>query len=310
MPFFSIIIPTYNRAEMAREAVEAALAQNYKDFEIIVVDDGSSDNTTQLLKTFEDQIILVKKQNAGVAAARNTGIAIASGSFICYLDSDDLWPENKLELFKQAIDRNPEASLVFSDFHKHNVKLPKPYDLSNSDMFPFIYELGTNTTEATWSLEGESLLTLVFRGYPFYPSTIAIKKDVHEQYRWDPGILKSEDFNLILKLAGQYKFTYIDRSLATVRVHDSNKSSDFITKNHINLTSMKLYRDLYTPRELHPFLNAFISQKQLSNSRAYTRERFYSDGLVNFLIAMSYRDNWKRLSRKVISKLKGSDRAK
>lgn len=310
MPFFSIVIPTFNRAQMAKEAVESALAQTYRDFEVIVVDDGSSDNTRELLAPFEGQIIYHNKENDGVAAARNTGITLASGKYICYLDSDDLWPENKLEIFKQVIDNNVGTDLVFSDFRKHNIALPEPYELSNSDMFPFVYELGEKISEHEWDLRGERLVTLVFRGYPFYPSTIAIRRDIHEQYRWDPGILKSEDFNLILKLAGRYRFTYIDQSLATVRVHDSNKSADMLTKNHVILCSMKLYRDLYASKAQRPALNAYISRKQLSHGKDFLKKRAYASALKNVLAAMSYKDSWLRLSRKLTGSGKGSKSAR
>lgn len=147
MAFFSVVIPSYNRSGMTADAVNSVLSQTFRDFEIIVVDDGSTDDTEEALRRFSDRITYHKQKNAGVASARNKGISLSSGSYICYLDSDDLWHPDKLATYKDAIDANPEIAFLFSDFHKHDVKLPDPYILSNSDMFPYIYDLAKNPGE-------------------------------------------------------------------------------------------------------------------------------------------------------------------
>ena len=95
-PLVSVIIPTYNRAEIIEEAVDSVLAQDYKDFELIVVDDGSTDNTSEVLATYGDDIRVLYQENKGVSAARNRGISEAAGKLIAFLDSDDLWMPQKL----------------------------------------------------------------------------------------------------------------------------------------------------------------------------------------------------------------------
>jgi glycosyltransferase involved in cell wall biosynthesis len=93
----SIIIPVYNREQYIGAALESVLSQSYRPLEIIVVDDGSSDRTAEIVKRFDDQVSYVYRANGGPAAARNHGLALASGEFIAFLDSDDLWPATKLE---------------------------------------------------------------------------------------------------------------------------------------------------------------------------------------------------------------------
>ena len=95
-PLVSAIIPNFNYARFVCEAVESALAQTYDHLEVIVVDDGSSDDSLQVLKQFGDRIRVIAQPNAGVAASRNNGAAASSGEFVAFLDADDLWAPDKI----------------------------------------------------------------------------------------------------------------------------------------------------------------------------------------------------------------------
>lgn len=105
----SVIIPTYNRQAYVREAIESVLSQTYSPFELLVVDDGSTDNTPALLKAYQERINVLRQANRGVSAARNTGIRSARGAFIALLDSDDYWRPDKLALQMDWFDAHPEA---------------------------------------------------------------------------------------------------------------------------------------------------------------------------------------------------------
>lgn len=309
MAFFSVVIPSYNRSGMTADAVNSVLSQTFRDFEIIVVDDGSTDDTEEALRCFSDRITYHKQINAGVASPRNKGISLSSGSYICYLDSDDLWHPDKLSNYKDAIDANLEIAFLFSDFHKHDIKLPEPYTLSNSDMFPYIYDFAKNVEGKLFTIKGEDLLRVLFKGYPLYPSTFAVRRDVHDHFRWDPGILKSEDFNFVLKVSRKYGFAYLSQSLTTVRVHDSNKSADFLTKNNVNLFSMKLYRDLYVKEDVRSLCNFYISQKQFGMGKSYLKHGLLKLGISHIFQSLLYKENWKRLIKRVFSKPSEEKRA-
>ena len=113
MPRVSVIIPTYNRAALLREAIDSVLAQTYADFEIIVVDDGSVDDTAAMLATLTDpRLRYVRQANAGRSAARNQGLALAQGEFICFLDDDDAFLPNKLSDQTADLDRRTEIGLI------------------------------------------------------------------------------------------------------------------------------------------------------------------------------------------------------
>ncbi len=110
-PRVSVIIPTYNRGWILEEAVDSVLAQTYTDFELIVVDDGSTDDTRALLQPYGQRIAYVHQDNQGVSAARNTGLRLARGELIALLDSDDLWKPAKLARQVAFFDAHPDAQI-------------------------------------------------------------------------------------------------------------------------------------------------------------------------------------------------------
>jgi len=108
-PLISVIIPTYNRAWAIKEAIDSVLAQEYNRFEIIVVDDGSTDDTQHILEAYTKDITIIHQRNKGVSAARNRGVDFASGQWIAFLDSDDLWLPEKLAVQVEFFNTRPDA---------------------------------------------------------------------------------------------------------------------------------------------------------------------------------------------------------
>jgi len=107
-PLVSIIIPAYNAAWCVRRAVDSVLAQDYRDFEVIVVDDGSQDDTTAVLATYGDGLRVVSKANGGLSSARNAGIAAARGAYVAFLDADDWWLPGKLSSQMALMESRPQ----------------------------------------------------------------------------------------------------------------------------------------------------------------------------------------------------------
>ena len=112
-PLVSVVIPTYNGAKYLPQALDSVLAQTYRPYEIVVVDDGSKDNTRAVLQPYLTQISYVYQDNRGEPAARNTGIRNSKGEFIAFLDADDLWHPRKLELQMNCFRQHPEYGLVY-----------------------------------------------------------------------------------------------------------------------------------------------------------------------------------------------------
>jgi glycosyltransferase involved in cell wall biosynthesis len=111
LPVVSVIIPTYNRWPMVAEAVESVLEQAYSFFEIIVVDDGSTDGTRERLKKYGSSVVIISRQRSGVAASRNYGVSIAQGRYVAFLDSDDLWRPQKLGIQTLFMEQHPEVQV-------------------------------------------------------------------------------------------------------------------------------------------------------------------------------------------------------
>ena len=112
-PSVSVIIPIYNSAKYLREAIASVLAQTYSPAEVLVVDDGSSDDGPELASSYGPQVRVIAIPHRGHPAARNAGVAASAGDFLAFLDADDLWTANKLELQLEAFAANPSLDLVF-----------------------------------------------------------------------------------------------------------------------------------------------------------------------------------------------------
>ena len=114
-PVLTIIIPTYNRADFLRESIHSVLSQTFADYELIVVDDGSSDHTEDVVREFPKIRYVACSENSGVSHARNLGIKLARGRYVCFLDSDDLWIKNKLEVQIRWMEAHTDCQVCYTD---------------------------------------------------------------------------------------------------------------------------------------------------------------------------------------------------
>lgn len=123
----SVIIPTYNRAPFLKKAIESVILQSYQDFEIIIIDDGSTDNTPEVISKFGDRVIYVRKENEGPSAARNKGVKVSRGGFVAFLDSDDRWHREKLAIQVREMEKNPNFLISHTQelWYKNGNLLPQ-----------------------------------------------------------------------------------------------------------------------------------------------------------------------------------------
>lgn len=118
-PKVSVVMACYNRAGEIGAAIDSVLAQDYEDFEIIVVDDGSTDASSEIVKSYGDDVRYVYQENQGVGAARNTGIRACRGEYLCYCDADDIQLPFRLSTQVALLDRSPEVAMTFADFRAY-----------------------------------------------------------------------------------------------------------------------------------------------------------------------------------------------
>jgi glycosyltransferase involved in cell wall biosynthesis len=149
----TVIIPMYNAARYLAEAIESVLAQSYRPIEVIVVDDGSTDSSAEIAKAFGAPVRLVSQPQSGVAAARNTGVALAQGDFLAFLDADDLWLPGKLTLQIEALQKNPQVDAIFS----HIEQFHSPELEGTSNIPPILHH----------TLAGYSSVTMLVRRHAF-----------------------------------------------------------------------------------------------------------------------------------------------
>ncbi|RLC02539.1 MAG: glycosyltransferase family 2 protein [Deltaproteobacteria bacterium] len=198
-PLVSVIIPTFNRGWILKEAVDSVLGQDFWDFELIVVDDGSTDNTPDILGPYQKNIISVRQNNKGVSAARNRGIDLASGALITFLDSDDLWLPKKLSAQVEFFHSNPDALICQTEeiWIRNCVRVnPKKKHRKPSGMI-FSPSLS---------------LCLVS------PSAVMIRRSLLESVGlFDEGLPACEDYDLWLRISCRYPIHLLDTPLIVKR---------------------------------------------------------------------------------------------
>jgi glycosyltransferase involved in cell wall biosynthesis len=195
----SVIIPTYNRGWIIKEAIDSVMAQDYRDFELIIVDDGSTDNTPDILHSYRDKILVFGQENQGVSAARNRGLAAASGDLIAFLDSDDLWLPQKLKRQVDFFNSNPDAFICQTEeiWIRNNIRVnPKKRHKKPRGMI----------------FEPSLALCLVS------PSAVMIRASLFEEVgRFDETLPACEDYDLWLRMSCRYPVYLIDTPLIIKR---------------------------------------------------------------------------------------------
>jgi glycosyltransferase involved in cell wall biosynthesis len=193
--FISVVIPTYNRASFFKEAIDSVLSQTFRDFELIVVDDGSTDETPELLLSYGNKIKVIKKANKGPSAARNRGIKAAKGEWIAFLDSDDVWKPDKLEKQVQFIKDNPDIKICQTEeIWIRNGKRVNPRK--------------KHEMHSGWIYEQCLPLCIVS------PSSVMIHRDVFEKVGFfDETMPACEDYDLWLRIAPYYPICLVREKL-------------------------------------------------------------------------------------------------
>ncbi|MGD9043438.1 MAG: glycosyltransferase [Desulfobacterales bacterium] len=232
-PLVSVIIPTYNRGWIVKEAIDSVLEQDFSDYELIVVDDGSDDDTPEILKTYRNKITVLRQPNKGVSAARNRGIEAAMGSLIAFLDSDDLWLPRKLSAQVNFFKRHPEAVINQTQEHwiRNGIRVnPKKRHHKFSGMI----------------FERSLALCLVS------PSAVMLKKNLFGIVGvFDEQLPACEDYDLWLRISCRYPVHLIDTALVIKRGgHDDQLSkATGLDKYRIRSLVKIIDSDLLTPSQ-------------------------------------------------------------
>jgi len=209
-PKVSIVITTYNRASVVRNAIESTLAQTYDDYEVIVVDDGSSDGSGQLLRdAYGDRIRYFAQPNQGVSGAWNRGIAEARGEWIAFLASDDRWEKDKLEWQFRALERfGPQCGACYTDVRLFNHPEKRTLFEMGKDGYRHQETMGVNQEVLRLLVRAPGAGMLIFMG-----SLLARTDAVRKTGGCDPNLRFGEDSDLLFRLAMLTGFCYVNRPL-------------------------------------------------------------------------------------------------
>lgn len=190
----SVVIPTYNRAKYVVKAIDSVLAQTYTDYEVIIIDDGSTDNTCEVLKPYTDRIQYIHQDNAGVSAARNTGIRAAKGKWIAFLDSDDEWLPKKLSIQMRDVQKRPDVCA-----HITNVTFNPPNGRPIS-----LFEVRNFRIHGADGFIIERPFQYVLNYEIAVTSSLVVRRDIlFDSGLFDTGLSIGEDVDLFLRVALQ-----------------------------------------------------------------------------------------------------------
>lgn len=206
-PYFSIITPTYNRASFLEEMAASVGAQTFQDYEHIIVDDGSTDGTEVLIKQLmqtHPKIVYIKQENKGRSTARNLGIEAAKGEFVCFLDSDDVWLPNHLELLRKvSIDQKTPAF-----FHTGLIWF---YDNGTADHLVKYGNRSQFFSSVEYVIANE-----------FAPDCVCVHHAILKKHRFNPALFINEDIELWARIATEYPVIGVEQHTAKLRVHAGN----------------------------------------------------------------------------------------
>jgi len=207
MPRVSVVIPAYNAERFLAQAVGSVLGQTYRDLEVIVIDDGSTDATSSVVDSYAGRIRYQRQANAGVSAARNAGFRLAAGEFVAFLDADDLWEPTKLERQIALLDTRPGNGLCFSAFHRVDGNLRVIQTVPAVDYPDFCQALLLHSCVVT-------MPTVVMRSELFAASG-----------GFDVRLSQCADWDLWLRLSLRTTFVSLKEPLASYRTWPGNMSS-------------------------------------------------------------------------------------
>ena len=279
----SIIIPTYNRAGLLKKSINSVLNQTFKNFEVIIVDDGSTDNTENVIKSFNNSKIryIKNKKNIGAATARNIGIKTAKGKFIAFQDSDDEWLPKKLKKQVEILTAHQNNNIVYTGFWriKDNRKTYIPLNRVKCKEGNIYKEL----------LEGNFIST----------QTLLMKRECFEKAgMFDENLPRFQDWELVLRLSKHYDFKFIDKPLALCYYTPKSIStdSDALLKA-FKIIKEKYFKDLNNKLLAKHYFrvgNTLCLDKKFKSGRSYFVKAIKLDLLNTSLIALLLSFFWKK----------------
>lgn len=210
-PVVQVVIPVYNRRALLAQCLESVFAQTFRDFAVVLVDDGSTDGSVELARSFGDRVSIIEQPNSGPAAARNAGVRYSNCAYVAFLDSDDLWDDRKLERQIQFMDSNPSVGASCADAHiiRNGRILKKTLQRSCG--------LAQSSEEIKRGIATRNLIAT---------STAVVRRCVFDAVGgFDESLRMSEDWDFWMRLSRITDIVPINEPLGMYRLHEDNVHS-------------------------------------------------------------------------------------
>lgn len=278
MAHVSVIVPTFNNEKYLGETIKSILDQSYQPEDIIVVDDGSTDGTGKIVKSFGSKIKYIYQENQGLAVARNTGLANAEGKYFTFLDGDDLWMPENLEIKVAILGKDRSLAAVFSDFvlfsdggvirergitSQYPVFARTGWDFN--DIFEIRERLNIDSGQEIDIYKGNIFKSLLFGNFINACSIVGRKECQEKVGLFTPDLRTQQDYEYWLRFSKNYKMGYIDAPLVSYRRHPSQLTAHKNIVNIIKNVSCILapyYRDL---EEIFPGYDSVRFKERYAN---------------------------------------------
>lgn len=251
-PLVSVLMPTYNREDFVGEAIESVLAQTYPNLELIVVDDGSTDNTKTVVREYlsDPRVKYLYKENGGQSSARNLGFKHSKGEYISFLDSDNKWKPEKVEVCIAAFSENPDVGVIYCD----NITIDdKGREIDRNSMKRY-------SGMITAQLLKDNFVTI---------NTATLKRECYETMGGlNESLFRAPDYDLWLRISTKYKFLYVPKFVSYYRVMENQISSDKDGRFKANLEILNHFFKQY-PRSVS------FKERRLGMSHFYCRKARY-----------------------------------
>jgi glycosyltransferase involved in cell wall biosynthesis len=279
MPEVSVIIPTYNSAKYLTDAVDSVLSQTHRDFEVLVIDDGSTDDTPAVIGRYGDLVRYIRQPNSGVAAARNRGINESLGRYVAFLDADDTWHQDKLKAQVTALRMNPGYLACYTAFTVVSQDL-RPLRITRNKR---VY----NTLE-----------DLLLRGNVIGSiCTVLYERSIFDAVGgFDASLSQCADWDMWVRIAGRTEFLYLDLPLATYRQHDTNMSRD---AGLLERDSVRVLEKGFSMSCLDPAVRARRRSASARNYMVLAGTYFHAGCYGEFVrcavraVALDFRQSWR-----------------
>lgn len=265
---FSIVTPLYNKALYIEQTIKSVLSQTYTDFELIVINDSSTDNSQEIVESITDpRVQLFTKPNGGVSAARNYGINKASGEVVCFLDADDIWEKNYLMELSQTIDAYPDCGFFCGAYKLFIDKPTNIVGIHDYSKFDERERFEVDFFESSVKMFGMLALT----------SAVSVKKDVLTQmdHWFDESVCRGEDNDMWVRIALKTKTAYNNNPLMLYR---SDANDSLMNMNYNFNYSFKYWR--WYSYSNNTNLNRLATQRIYSLARFCYKVRLYKESRV------------------------------